>query len=142
MDNFDHFGYGYIKKPTDVVPNVPLTFYAFHIMVILGGYFLLFFILTIYMEKKSLIAKHKWYMWLAIASIPLVYICSQAGWVVAEVGRQPWTIQDLLPVGAAVSGVNPGSVRTTLVMFFVLFTILLIAELGILFKVIKKGPGA
>lgn len=142
MENFDHFGYGYIKNPTDVVPNLPLTFYSFHIMVILGGYFLLFFMLTIYMERKSMIARHKWYQWLAIASIPLVYICSQAGWVVAEVGRQPWTIQDLLPVGAAASAVNPGSVRTTLVMFFVLFTILLIAELGILFKVIKKGPGA
>jgi cytochrome d ubiquinol oxidase subunit I len=142
MDNFDHFGYGYIEKPTDVVPNVPLTFYAFHIMVILGGFFLLFFGLTLYMEYKGIIGKHKWFHWVAIASIPLVYICSQAGWIVAEVGRQPWTIQDLLPVNAAVSGVSAGSVQTTLIMFFVLFTILLIAEIGIMIKVIKKGPGA
>ncbi|MPL74477.1 Cytochrome bd-II ubiquinol oxidase subunit 1 [bioreactor metagenome] len=94
------------------------------------------------MEYKGIIGKHKWYHWLALASIPLVYICSQAGWVVAEVGRQPWTIQDLLPVNAAVSGVSTGSVKTTLIMFFVLFTILLIAEIGIMIKVIKKGPGA
>ena len=142
MDNFDHFGYGYIEKPADIVPNIPLTFYAFHIMVILGGFFLLFFAITIYMEYKGIIGKHKWYHWLALASIPLVYICSQAGWVVAEVGRQPWTIQDLLPVNAAVSGVSTGSVQTTLIMFFVLFTVLLIAEIGIMIKVIKKGPGA
>ncbi|NTV18149.1 MAG: cytochrome ubiquinol oxidase subunit I [Bacteroidales bacterium] len=142
MDNFDHFGYGYIEKPTDVIPNVPLTFYAFHIMIMLGIYFLLFFIITLYMEKKAIISKHRWFLYLAIISIPLVYICSQAGWVVAEVGRQPWTIQDLLPVGAAVSGINPGAVRTTILLFFILFTALLIAELGIIFKVIKKGPGA
>lgn len=142
MDNFDHFGYGYINKPEDIVPNVPLTFYAFHIMVILGGYFLLFFAITIYMENKAIIAKHRWFLKLAIISVPLVYLCSQAGWIVAEVGRQPWTIQDLLPVGAAVSGVNPGAVQSTIIIFFVLFTALLIAELGILFKVIKKGPGA
>ena len=79
---------------------------------------------------------------MAIASIPLVYLCSQAGWIVAEVGRQPWTIQDLLPVNAAVSGVSAGSVKTTLIMFFILFTVLLIAEIGIMLKVIKKGPGA
>ena len=142
MDNFDHFGYGYIKHPTDVVPNVPLVFYSFHIMVVLGFYFLLFFIITLYLENKAIISKQRWFLYLAIISVPLVYICSEAGWVVSEVGRQPWTIQDLLPVGAAISGIDPSAVRITIILFSILFTALLIAELGIMFKVIKKGPGA
>jgi len=141
-DNFEHFGYGYIKSPEEIVPNVPLTFYAFRIMVGLGIFFIFFFILTMYLEKKNLIAQKKWFHYLAIISIPLVYICSQAGWIVAEVGRQPWTIQDLLPVQAAVSGVSASSVLTTTIIFFVLFTILLAAELKIMFKQIKKGPDA
>ena len=79
-------------------------------------------------------------MYIAIISVPLVYICSQAGWIVAEVGRQPWTIQDLLPVQTYVSGVSADNVYTTLAHFFVLFTILLIAEMGIMFNQIKQGP--
>ena len=79
-------------------------------------------------------------LYIAIISVPLVYICSQAGWIVAEVGRQPWTIQNLLPVQASVSGVSSGNVYATLVIFFVMFTVLLVAELGIMFNQIKKGP--
>ena len=75
-----------------------------------------------------------------IISIPLVYIASQAGWVVAEVGRQPWTIQDALPVQAAVSNIAAGAVKTTFTLFLVLFTLMLIAELSIMIHAIKKGP--
>ena len=69
----------------------------------------------------------------------LVYICSQSGWIVAEVGRQPWTIQNLLPVNAAVSGVESGNVLTTLIIFAVLFTAMLVVEISIMLKQIKKG---
>jgi len=68
-----------------------------------------------------------------------VYICSQSGWIVAEVGRQPWTIQNLLPVNAAVSGVESGNVLTTLIIFAVLFTAMLCVEISIMLKQIRKG---
>ena len=71
---------------------------------------------------------------------PLVYIAQQAGWIVAEVGRQPWVIQDLLPTVAAVSRIDASVVQITFWMFAVLFTVLLIAELRIMFKAIKTGP--
>lgn len=141
-ENFDHFGYAYINDPVEVVPNVPLVFYAFRVMVLLGGFFLLFFGLTIYLEKKGTIGRTKWFQYLGILSIPLVYICSQAGWIVAEVGRQPWTIQDLLPVSASASSVSSSAVLTTIILFFALFTALLGAEIGIMIKVIRKGPEA
>ena len=145
QENFEYFGYGFMKDHNEVVPPVALTFYAFHIMVILGGYFILFFLVVLHFlnrddRNKYKCESQKWFMYIAIISVPLVYICSQAGWIVAEVGRQPWTIQDLLPVQASVSGVSADNVYTTLAIFFVLFTILLIAEMGIMFNQIKKGP--
>lgn len=142
-ENFNYFGYGYMDSAEESVPPVAVTFYAFRIMVILGGYFILFFIATLYLFKKGSFTaggkRIKWFLYLAIISVPLVYICSQAGWIVAEVGRQPWTIQDLLPVRAAVSGVSASNVYTTVTIFFLLFTILLVAELKIMFNQIKKG---
>lgn len=110
-------------------------------MVALGMFFILLFVLFIVFEWKGLIVKekHKWLLWLGIVSIPLVYICSQSGWIVAEVGRQPWTIQNLLPVNAAVSGVEPGNVLTTLVIFICLFTAMLGVEISIMLRQIKKG---
>ena len=72
--------------------------------------------------------------------VPLVYICSQAGWIVAEVGRQPWAIQDVLPLTAAVSRIDASAVQITFAIFAVLFTLLLVAELSIMFEQIKLGP--
>lgn len=82
----------------------------------------------------------KWLLWTALLSIPLVYIAGQAGWIVAEVGRQPWTIEGLLPVKAAVSSVSVAAVQTTFFLFVAIFTLFLAIEIRILIKAIKKGP--
>lgn len=89
---------------------------------------------------ETSVVESNWLHWIALWSIPLAYIASQAGWVVAEVGRQPWAIQDLLPVNAAISRLETGSVQTTFFIFLIMFTVLLIAEIGIMLKAIKKGP--
>lgn len=138
-ENMEYFGYGYIGDPKELLPNVPLNFYAFRVMVILGAYFILFFIVSSVLSFKDRY-RQKWLQWIAIISLPLVYLCSQAGWIVAEAGRQPWAIQDLMPVGAAVSNLPASSVQVTFFLFLALFTILLVAEIGIMLKAIKKGP--
>lgn len=138
--HFPYFGYGYIKNPSDLIPSVPLTFYAFHIMVILGVYFLVLFGVVLWFTHKQKIANQRWLQHLCLWSIPLAYLASQAGWVVAEVGRQPWAIQDLLPTSAAISKLPTASVQITFFLFLALFTILLIAELRIMVKAIQKGP--
>ena len=73
-----------------------------------------------------------------MVSVPLIWICSEAGWVVAEVGRQPWTVQDLLPTKAAISEISSASVITTFWLFAIIFTVLLVAEVSIMLRQISK----
>ena len=115
-ENYAYFGYGYLDTEEDLIPNVPLTFYSFHIMVLIGAYFILFFAVVLYFYRKKKIHTAKWLQYVALWSIPLSYLAGQLGWVVAEVGRQPWTIQDVLPVQAAVSAVSSGNVTTTFIL--------------------------
>jgi len=139
-ENFRYFGYAFLNSPEDAIPNVAVAFYSFHLMVMLGFFFILLFILAIFMLFRGTLQKNKWFLWLALLSIPLVYICSEAGWVTAEMGRQPWIIQDMMPVSVAVSQLSPGSVITTFILFAVLFTALLAAEVSIMIRQIKSGP--
>ena len=140
--DFKHFGYAYLDKPEEAVPNVPLTFYTFHFMVTVGGYLLVFLLLALlFVYKPDILNKAKWAKWwhiLAIITIPLTYLCSASGWIVAEVGRQPWTIQDLMPNKVAISDLSAGYVQTTFWIFAVVFTALLIADIGIICKQISK----
>jgi len=138
--NFAYFGYGYFSSPADAIPDVPLTFYSFRIMITLAGFFLLLLIVVGYYSYKKKFAETKWLQWICLISIPLAYICSQAGWVVAEIGRQPWAIQDVLPVTAAVSKNYTASVQFTFFLFLILFTVMLSAGIGIALKQIKAGP--
>ena len=87
-----------------------------------------------------MLLNNRWILYVSLWSLPLAYIAGQAGWIVSEVGRQPWAIQDILPVQAAISSLEVSSVITTFMLFLVMFTVLLIAEVRIMVKQIKKGP--
>jgi cytochrome d ubiquinol oxidase subunit I len=138
--NYEYFGYGFLNSPEDAIPPVGLTFYAFRVMVILGGYLFLFFAVYLFViYKKPAMLDRKWMLLGGLVSIPVVWVCSQAGWIVAEVGRQPWVIQNILPTNAAVSDISSGSVQLTFWIFAVLFTALLIAEASIMVHQIAKA---
>ena len=139
-DNIDYFGYGYIDSREELVPPVGLVYWAFRVMVGLGGALLLLMGVVLWANYKKRLASMTWLQWVALLSIPLVYIAGQAGWIVAEVGRQPWVIEGLLPVKAAVSSVSVAAVQTTFFIFVAIFTLFLAIELRILMKAIKKGP--
>jgi cytochrome d ubiquinol oxidase subunit I len=109
-------------------------------MVILGSWFLVFFFLSFYYLMRGTLMKQRWLLILAIVTIPLVYLSQMAGWTVAEMGRQPWVVQDLLPTFAAVSKISSQSVIITFWLFAILFTTLLIAEIRIMTRQIKTGP--
>ncbi|MEA3553143.1 MAG: cytochrome ubiquinol oxidase subunit I, partial [Campylobacterota bacterium] len=139
-ENMKYFGYGHIKAPEDVVPPIAPVFYAFHIMVTLGGWFMFLFAALLYLTMKKDISDYRLILKSAVASIPLGYIAGEAGWVVAEVGRQPWAIQDLMPVGIAATKIATTNVMISFFLFATLFTLLLIAEIKIMTKQIKIGP--
>ena len=164
--NMKYFGYGYIRDKSELVPYIPVNFWAFRIMVGMGCLFLLFFgvmfLLSYEIPLLSVLTRRllaafgiipeteadvtrltglpAWHYWLAILLVPLAYIASESGWLVAEFGRQPWTIQDMLPTWAAVSDLHSSSVMITFILFLVLFTTMLAVEINIMLKQIKKGP--
>ena len=105
-------------------------------------YFIVFFIVVLIFQNNGKLDKTKWLLWVGVLSIPLGYLASQLGWVVAEVGRQPWAIQDVLPVNAAISNLSASSVIITFFLFLILFSALLVAEIRIMLNQIKKGPSA
>lgn len=139
-ENFRYFGYGYLSAPEDAVPPVALSFYSFRVMVMAGGYLLLFFLVVAWASwrRKVNLLDNKWFCALGLLTIPVVWICSEAGWILAEVGRQPWTIEGLLPVNAAISSISAGSVQTTFWIFVVIFTALLAAEISIMVRHIRR----
>jgi cytochrome d ubiquinol oxidase subunit I len=139
-ENIAHFGYGYIQSRNELVPPVQLLYWAFRVMVGLGGYLFLLMVAVLWAERKKRLAEMKWLLRIALLSTPLVYLAGQAGWIVAEVGRQPWTIEGLLPVRAAVSSVSVAAVQTTFFIFVAIFTLFLLIEIRILLKAIQKGP--
>ena len=165
-ENEQYFGYGYVKDKHQLVPSVPVNFYAFRLMVGLGCLLILFFGLVAILAFKvpffSIFSRRllaalglmdeahadvhgathmpRWLLIAAIVMVPLAYIASESGWLVAEFGRQPWTIQDMLPTWAAVSDLHSSSVMITFFLFLILFTTMLAVEISILLKQIKKGP--
>ena len=166
-ENMQYFGYGYLRDKSEAVPPIPINFWAFRIMVGLGCVFILYFLvmllliydipfLSVFTRRllasigilpetmadapKRLTGLPSWHYWAAIALVPLAYIASECGWLVAEFGRQPWTIQDMLPTWASVSDLNAGSVAFTFILFLILFTTMLAVEINILLKQIQKGP--
>ena len=165
-ENKQYFGYGYVTDKSQLVPNIPLNFWAFRTMVGVGCLLILFFglvlVLSFEMPFLSVFTRRllaalglmdeaqadvhgatrmpRWLYWAAIVMVPLAYIASESGWLVAELGRQPWTIQDMLPTWAAVSDLHAGSVALTFFLFLILFTTMLAVEISIMLKQIRKGP--
>ena len=109
-------------------------------MIGLGMLMLLVLVLSVWLAWKKKIGGLRWLLWAAIICIPLAYLCGQCGWIVAEVGRQPWTIQELLPVNVAISSLGAGAVRTTFFVFLGVFALFLVIEIRILLQAIRKGP--
>jgi len=138
--NKEYLGFGYLNAPEEAVPPVSLVYYAFHIMVALGSLFPIIFIAYLFFTLKGTIIHQKWLLSIGVVSMFLGLAAQQCGWIVAEVGRQPWAIQDLLPVTIARTNLTAGTVQTTFFMFVAIFTLLLIAEIRIMLKQIQIGP--
>lgn len=137
--NAQYFGYGHITDSQALVPPVAPLFWAFRVMVGLGALFIALFAVLLWLRRSDRLTRFPWLLRVTVATIPLAYLCGQAGWLCAELGRQPWAIQNLLPVSASLSAVPSGNVVLTTCLFAALFTLLLVAEIRIMCGIIRKG---
>ncbi len=124
----------------DTVPNVPVLFWTFRAMVGLGFYFIVLFAFGFYFASQRKLDKKKGFLNLAILSLPLPWIASEMGWVVAEMGRQPWTIDGVLPTFLSASTTATGNVIVSLSGFILFYSTLLIVEFFLMIKYVRLGP--
>ena len=122
------------------VPAVSPLFWSFRIMVGLGFYFILLFAVAFWLASTRRLTQYRWFLWVALCTLPLPWIAAELGWIVAEVGRQPWVIEGVLPTFMAVSSISAGNVATTLIGFIVFYTTLAIVDVFLMVRAIRTGP--
>ncbi len=130
------------KAVNDTVPKVAPLFWSFRIMVALGVLFLFIFSASFYFLVKQRLAQQRWLLKLAVVSIPLPWIAAELGWIVAEYGRQPWTIAGILPTHLSASTLQASSLYFSLAGFVGFYTLLLVIEMGLMIKYTRKGPSS
>ena len=135
-----YMGYGYLTDPKQIFPAVAPLFYAFHLMVALGFYFIILTSIFYYMVIKDKLEASTTMLKIAVFSTPLPWLATSFGWMTAEIGRQPWTVFGLLPTSASVTPIHLTNVQGTFFLFLVTFVVLGLAELKILFRQVKIGP--
>ena len=126
----------------DSVPTVWPMFLTFRIMVACGFAMLLVFGLSFWSSLKGTFADKPWLLRLAVISLPLPWLAIEAGWFVAEYGRQPWTIYGMLPTSLSASSLSVNSLYGSLAGFIAFYTVLLIIEVYLMQKYIRIGPGS
>jgi cytochrome d ubiquinol oxidase subunit I len=124
------------------VPAVSPLFWSFRIMVGLGFYFILLFALAFVLASKRQLERYRAFLWLAFLSLPLPWVAGELGWIVAEVGRQPWVIEGVLPTFLAVSSISAANVWITLIGFVVFYSTLAVVDVYLMAKTIGLGPAA
>lgn len=128
------------KAALDTVPDVWPLFWSFRIMVGAGFFFIAFFALWFWKASTHRIEQPRWLLWVAVAALPLPWIAIEAGWFIAEYGRQPWVVEGVLPTFYAASGLNFWDLVISLGFFMVLYTALLIVMVWLMVRTIQHGP--
>ncbi|MDO9281739.1 MAG: cytochrome ubiquinol oxidase subunit I [Methylotenera sp.] len=126
----------------DTIPNVFTLFWSFRIMVALGVLMLFIFTASFYYTAKRTISEKKWLLRLALFAIPAPWIAAEMGWIVAEMGRQPWTISGILPTHLSTSSLTAGDLYFSLAGFMGFYTLLLMIEMFLMFKYARLGPSS
>jgi cytochrome d ubiquinol oxidase subunit I len=130
------------KAAWDTVPNVLPLFWSFRFMVGIGFFFIAFFAGAFWLSAKRQLDRYRWFLGLAVLSLPLPWISSELGWFVAENGRQPWTIDGVLPTFLSASSITAGNVWLSLGGFVLFYSALAVIELFLMVKYIRLGPEA
>lgn len=124
------------------IPNFMIAFWSFRIMIGLWGIMLILLIAGCIFSYRNTLEKHPIFLRLCLYSIPLPFITVEIGWLLAEVGRQPWIVHNLLPTFLGPSTISVAAIVTSVILFFVFYTGLLILELFLMFKFARLGPSS
>jgi cytochrome d ubiquinol oxidase subunit I len=130
------------QAAADTIPKVAPLFWSFRGMVFLGFLFLFIFSASVYYMVRRQLAPQRWLLKLCVIAIPLPWVAAELGWIVAEYGRQPWTIAGVLPTHLSASSLSPGSLWFSLIGFVGFYTLLLVVEMGLMIKYAKLGPAS
>ncbi|MGC1371049.1 MAG: cytochrome ubiquinol oxidase subunit I, partial [Candidatus Sulfotelmatobacter sp.] len=130
------------KIPRDQWPSpMPLLFYAYHIMAGLGTYFALIMAIAAFLLSRGKLFETHWVLWALLLSFPFPYIANTAGWLTAEIGRQPWIVYGLIRVPEGYSKyVSAGNTLFTLLGFMGMYTVLSILFIVLVYRIIDHGP--
>ena len=126
----------------DTIPNVAAMFWSFRIMVALGFWMLGLIALSFYYCARRLFHKKRWLLWLLVFNLPVPWIAGELGWFVAEYGRQPWTIGEVLPTYLSASTLSMGDIIGSIIAITVIYTVLLAVEVFLMVKFIRLGPSS
>jgi cytochrome d ubiquinol oxidase subunit I len=129
------------RAANDLVPNVPVLFWSFRIMAGLGFYLIALFAAAFYFASVRRL-EQRWFLRLALLSLPLPWIAIELGWIVAEYGRQPWAVEGVLPTFLGVSSVSRGAVIGSLAGFVLFYSALAIVDVVLMVRAIRQGPPA
>jgi len=130
-----------IQKAADsTIPNVPVLFWSFRIMVACGFYFIALFAYSFWLASKRRLDAKRWYLKIAVWSLPLPWLAAELGWIVAEYGRQPWAIEGVLPTALGVSSVTSSQVWVSLGGFVLFYTALAIVDGVLMTRYARLGP--
>lgn len=124
----------------DSIPRVAPLFFSFRIMVGCGVVMLILITIAFYDSMRHRIGQRRWHLHALLWGIPIPWIACEMGWFVAEYGRQPWTIAEVLPTALSVSHLTEGEIIASMIGFCVFYTLLLIVEIYLMFHFARKGP--
>lgn len=122
------------------VPNVPVLFWTFRLMVALGFYFIAFFAVAFWLSSTRRLEKSRTFLKIALLTLPLPWIAAELGWIVAEYGRQPWAIEGVLPTFLGISSLTVLQVSISIAGFVLLYSTLAVIEVYLMVRSIKRGP--
>lgn len=123
----------------DTVPQVKPIFWSFRLMVLCAGWFIVLFICAFSLSVRQKL-NTRWFLWAAFLSLPLPWVAAELGWVVAEVGRQPWVIEGILPTFLGTSSLSTSSLWISVGGFVCLYTFLACIEMYLMVKYVRLGP--
>jgi cytochrome bd ubiquinol oxidase subunit I len=133
---------GLADYPQDLWPDkIEMLYYSYHVMVGLGTIFIAVMVIAAFLLWRKKLFDSRWMLWLLMLCVPLPYIANTAGWMTAELGRQPWLIYGLMRTAAGASPrVGAGNAWFTLIGFMGMYTILAILWLFLVWREIELGP--